>query len=256
MSSLSFVVTAVPIVGWVLVPLAVLGAAAFALIVERSWSITRTASSLPDSAHAPGMGSGQAGHFAQPVSSLTMIEASLPSRHVLHRWLAALGGGPALESAPLWWLEAQLEAGAPLVEKSLNRGLWLLDTIVTAAPLVGLFGTVTGMMEAFRLIGADGLVNPSGVSGGVAQALIATAIGLVIAVISLIAFNALTQRVDTAMDELQTFGTRLLAAIRHDRETRDSGEPRTAFVASGPAVDVVRLRESRPFETPPRERTP
>ncbi len=135
--------------------------------------------------------------------------------------------------------------GAPLVEKSLNRGLWLLDTIVTAAPLVGLFGTVTGMMEAFRLIGADGLVNPSGVSGGVAQALIATAIGLVIAVISLIAFNALTQRVDAAMDELQTFGTRLLAAVRHEREAHAAAH-----------ADVPRLHEHRSRDTAGRERAP
>jgi biopolymer transport protein ExbB len=232
MSSFSLVLTAARLVGWVLIPLAVLGAAAFALIVERCWTLSLTASRVT----AP--------HAVQSVSDLLATEASLPRAHVLHHWLDALGGPAALDTAPLWWLEAQLEAGAPLIEKSLNRGLWLLDTIVTAAPLVGLFGTVTGMMEAFHLIGADGLVNPSGVSGGVAQALIATAIGLVIAVISLIAFNALTQRVDGAMDELQTFGTRLLTAVRHERETQTA------------SAEVTRLHEHRSRETPVRERTP
>ena len=52
---------------------------------------------------------------------------------------------------------------------------------MTAAPLLGLLGTIIGMMHSFRLIGGQGVVNPTGVTGGVAQALIATAIGLVIA---------------------------------------------------------------------------
>lgn len=62
-------------------------------------------------------------------------------------------------------------ANTPLNQVLLQaRGLWLLETIVTAAPLVGLLGTIAGMMHSFRLIGGDGLVNPAGVSGGVAQA--------------------------------------------------------------------------------------
>ncbi|HTJ91470.1 MAG TPA: MotA/TolQ/ExbB proton channel family protein, partial [Pararobbsia sp.] len=142
-------------VGWVLVPLALLGAAAFALIAERSLTLSRRAAALNIDA-SQGMAAG--------------VEL-LPPRHVMREWLAPVIANGALSEAPLWWIEVQLESGATRIEKTLNRGLWLLDTIVTAAPLVGLFGTVTGMMEAFRLIGANGVVNPSGVSGGVAQAL-------------------------------------------------------------------------------------
>jgi biopolymer transport protein ExbB len=156
--------------------------------------------------------------------------ATLPARHVARGWLAPVLANGGLHSAPLWWLEVQLESGATRIEKSLNRGLWLLDTIVTAAPLVGLFGTVTGMMEAFRLIGANGVVNPSGVSGGVAQALIATAIGLVIAVCSLIAFNALTQRVDATLDEMQSLGAQLLANLRRERESESVDDGAAASV--------------------------
>ena len=81
-------------------------------------------------------------------------------------------------SNPSWWVESRAADEAQLIEKKLNRGLWVLETIVTAAPLLGLVGTIVGMMESFKLIGGSGLVNPTGITGGVAQALIATTLGL------------------------------------------------------------------------------
>ena len=69
---------------------------------------------------------------------------------------------------------------AQLIERELSPGLWMLETTVTAAPLLGLLGTITGMMHAFNLIGNNGLVDPTGVTAGVAQALIATALGLLL----------------------------------------------------------------------------
>jgi len=70
------------------------------------------------------------------------------------------------------------------------------------------------MMHSFRLIGGDGLVNPSGVTGGVAQALIATAIGLVIALVALFAFNFFSRRIDRLMDELESFVNEALSDMR------------------------------------------
>ena len=74
------------------------------------------------------------------------------------------------------------------------------------------------MMHSFRLIGGDGLVSPSGVSGGVAQALVATAIGLVIALAALFAFNYFSRRVDRLMDEIETFANGRIADLRLARE--------------------------------------
>jgi len=219
--SISTLISAGHLVGWVLVPLAILGAIAFALIAERVWTLARIAPPLPAGVidRLPGSSIDD-----EAASCLVQLMEATPSRHVLRDWLSSLADDAVLERMPAWWIEAQLESRAPRVESSLNRGLWLLDTIVTAAPLVGLFGTVTGMMEAFQLIGANGVVNPSGVSGGVAQALIATAIGLVIAIVCLIAFNALTRHVDRTMDEIQTVGAQLLIAVRGRREW-SSGRP-------------------------------
>ena len=115
---------------------------------------------------------------------------------------------------PVWWVESRAGDEAQLIEKSLSRGLWVLETIVTAAPLLGLLGTITGMMHAFNLIGNNGLVDPTGVTGGVAQALIATALGLFIAVIALFAFNFFSRRQSQVLDEMERLGTRLVDNIR------------------------------------------
>ena len=115
---------------------------------------------------------------------------------------------------PVWWVESRAGDEAQLIEKAMSRGLWVLETIVTAAPLLGLLGTITGMMHAFNLIGNNGLVDPTGVTGGVAQALIATALGLFIAVIALFAFNFFSRRQSQVLDEMERLGTRLVDNIR------------------------------------------
>ena len=114
----------------------------------------------------------------------------------------------------MWWVESRAAAEASLIERSLGRWLWVLETIVTAAPLLGLLGTIIGMIRAFRLFGAEGLVDPRGVTGGVAEALVATAAGLFIAIVALLAFNYFSQRLAQVMDELEQLGTRLVDALR------------------------------------------
>jgi biopolymer transport protein ExbB len=119
---------------------------------------------------------------------------------------------------PVWWVESRASDEAQQIEKSMSRGLWILETVVTAAPLLGLLGTITGMMHAFKLIGGAGLVDPSGVTAGVAQALIATALGLFIALICLFAFNYFSRLQSQALDEMERLGTRLIDHIRMDQE--------------------------------------
>ena len=119
---------------------------------------------------------------------------------------------------PAWWLESRATEEAGLIERSLGRWLWVLETIVTAAPLLGLLGTITGMIRAFRLFGAEGLVDPRGVTGGVAEALIATAVGLFIALVALFAFNYFSHRQGRVMDEMEQLGTRLVDLIRLGRQ--------------------------------------
>jgi biopolymer transport protein ExbB len=93
--------------------------------------------------------------------------------------------------------------------KRFNRGLAVLDTIITLAPLLGLLGTITGMIRAFGLLGGQELSAPQAITGGIAQALLATAFGLGIAITALIPFNYLNTRLEEARHDLQDTATQL-----------------------------------------------
>ena len=95
----------------------------------------------------------------------------------------------------------QLAAGIEL--ERAGRFLTVMDTLVTLAPLLGLLGTVTGLMRAFLQVGSAEL-SVTAVTGGIGEALIATACGLGIAIFSLIPFNFFTARVARLQFELET----------------------------------------------------
>ena len=126
--------------------------------------------------------------------SWTILEqqlAGLDPRNYFQRFFRAVMDN---RGKPVWWVESRAGDEAQLIEKAMSRGLWVLETIVTAAPLLGLLGTITGMMHAFNLIG--------------------TALGLFIAVIALFAFNFFARRQSQVLDEMERLGTRLVDNIR------------------------------------------
>jgi biopolymer transport protein ExbB len=88
--------------------------------------------------------------------------------------------------------------------KRFQQGVAVLDTVITAAPLLGLLGTVTGMMATFGALGASGDVaaGASAIMGGIGEALIATACGLAIAIIGLIPYNILNARSEEAKHQV------------------------------------------------------
>ena len=119
---------------------------------------------------------------------------------------------------PLWLIESRAGEEAAMFERKLGQGLWILETVVTAAPLLGLLGTISGMVGAFRVFGGTGAVDPRAVTGGVAEALIATAVGIVTALVALSAYNFFSHRQALVLDELERLGTQLMDRIRLDRE--------------------------------------
>ncbi len=98
---------------------------------------------------------------------------------------------------------------ANLELKRFNQGIVVLDTIITLAPLLGLLGTVTGMIHAFSLLGGAELGAPMAITGGIAEALIATGFGLAIAIISLIPFNYLNSFAEIARHEIEDASSHL-----------------------------------------------
>lgn len=91
----------------------------------------------------------------------------------------------------------------------LDRSVWVLDTVITLAPLLGLFGTILGMFTAFSVLG-DVQNNSTQVTGGIAEALLATASGLLVAMIGLIFFNFLNAKVRLIVHQLEVLKVMLL----------------------------------------------
>lgn len=100
-------------------------------------------------------------------------------------------------------LQGALQAAAGIEIRQAGRFLTAMDTIITLAPLLGLMGTVTGIMHSFTSIGGSELAVEK-VTGGIGEALIATAFGLGVAIITLIPYNWFQARVAGLQHEIET----------------------------------------------------
>lgn len=111
--------------------------------------------------------------------------------------------------------ETDAALAAEEIRPRLERGLLALATIVTAAPMLGILGTVVGIIQSFELLGGDATItDPSQVSGGIAEALISTATGLVVALLALFPYMLFRSRQDRALGRLEVLGGLLIAASR------------------------------------------
>ena len=99
-------------------------------------------------------------------------------------------------------LRGSMEVAAQDEIDRMKRGLAILDTIITMAPLLGILGTVLGIIESFDLLGVGGIEDPRAVTGGIAQALITTAAGLSVAIVTLVPFNYMVTKVERATKRL------------------------------------------------------
>jgi biopolymer transport protein ExbB len=117
-------------------------------------------------------------------------------------------------------LQGALQVAAGIEIKRAGRFLVVMDTLVTFAPLLGLLGTLTGLIRSFSFLGNEELAVQA-VTGGIAEALIATACGLGIAIFALIPFNFFTSRVSNLEFELQTAATNLEVMLGAQTASRD-----------------------------------
>ncbi len=115
-----------------------------------------------------------------------------------------------------------LEMAADDEIDKMKRGMAILDTIITMAPLLGILGTVTGIIVSFDFLGKAGVEDPKAVTGGIAQALITTAAGLTVALATIIPYNYFIVKLERAARNIEKCTTSF--EIYH-KESRDEDKP-------------------------------
>jgi biopolymer transport protein ExbB len=178
--------------GPVMIPLAACSVVALAVILDRAWYWWRGARAGDAEAV---LGRAARGEWDE---ALRLAERS---RSPVARVLAA---GLRHEPPALAMAAAARDEAARL-----RRRLPVLDTIVTLSPLLGLLGTVTGMIGAFGVMAQTGINAPHAITGGVAEALIATAAGLAVAIAALVPYNFFSARAEDLLDAIERDGSRL-----------------------------------------------
>lgn len=173
-----------------------MGVASIAVFVERTWTLSRSAAASRAFARAvaPQLEDGDLraviatcdGHRA---SSLARLFGA-----TVDRYLRALERGDATSEA-VDKARAEAERRKEVVSAELRSGVAVVATVGSIAPFVGLLGTVVGIIGAFQGIAATGSGGLGSVSVGIAEALVETALGLMIAIPAVIVFNVLTQRI-------------------------------------------------------------
>ncbi len=163
--------------------------------------------------------------------------------------LAASFKGPAARmiyegivrhNLPIEDIERAMEEVALREAPELQHNLGALDTIITMAPLLGLLGTITGMIQSFNVVSSAGSNAPAAITGGVAEALIATATGLAVAIFTLPAYNGFSEKVKEIISQMELRATELLnilARLKHEeRELQRKETPHTAVLWRDKAV--------------------
>lgn len=107
-------------------------------------------------------------------------------------------------------VQKTIETAAIHEMSRLEKRLMILATVVTVAPLLGFLGTVTGMINSFDALAAQGLSNPGAVAAGISEALITTAAGLIVALPIQLAYNYFTSQINKTVREIETSTNMLL----------------------------------------------
>ncbi len=111
-----------------------------------------------------------------------------------------------------------MEAEADLAVQRMQRFMPVLDTMITVAPLLGILGTVVGIIDSFSMLGAAAIADPQQVTAGIAQALITTATGLTISIVALIPYNYFNTRINLAIHVMEKYATSLEVVFNKGRQ--------------------------------------
>jgi biopolymer transport protein ExbB len=129
--------------------------------------------------------------------------------------------------------------------KEMERYMWVLDTLITMAPLLGLLGTIIGIMVSFNVISETGVSHPTAITGGVALALLNTAAGLIIAILCLGFFNYFQNKIISIKKQMEFVALQFENFIRRnelkDNNSFSSNEKKLQFEGKNVQVAVKEL---------------
>ena len=195
--------------GWIMFPIVACSVVAVAIVLERLWTLQEKRV-LPQSVANQVWDAVQ--HNQIDVQQIQQVHQSSPLGQVL-------AAGLAYRHASREVLKEAVEDAGRHAVHDLERYLNPLGTIAAISPLLGLLGTVSGMIRSFTAITANGVPNPAVLAGGISEALIATAAGLTVAIPSLIAYRYLRGRVDGLVVRIEKESTRFIEALLHQQRT-------------------------------------
>ena len=194
--------------GWLMLPIIVCSIAVIAISFERYWT-------LNTEKIAPKHQLGQVWSWIQDndlnAERLKQLRRSSPLGRILAAGLSNARHGRDV-------MRDSIEEAASQVIHELERFVAALGTIAAVAPLLGLLGTVIGMIKVFTSLNLHGAGNASVLAGGISEALITTAAGLTVAIPAMMAHRYFVRRVDSLVVTMEQEAVKLVDALHNDRK--------------------------------------
>ena len=194
--------------GWLMVPRLLASVLALAIILERAWTL-RSRRVAPPDLLADVWTQLQAGELKG--EALRNLQAGSPLGALLAAGLVNARHGREMTK------EAIENAATPVVHE-LERYLSLLGTIALISPLLGLLGTVVGIIDAFLVVTAGGIGDPTALAGGISKALVTTASGIAVAIPAMIMHRYYLRHIQTLTVSMEQQAVKLVDMLHGDRE--------------------------------------
>lgn len=208
--------------GWLMLPIILSSVVALAIVFERLWA-------LRSSRVAPPNLLGQVWRWIKDgqldATRLKTLRADSPLGEILAAGLANTRHGREI-------MKESIQEAATKVIHELERYLNTLGTIAAITPLLGLLGTVIGMIDVFTAVMVQGTGNTAVLAGGISKALITTAAGLTVAIPALFFHRFFMRRVDELVVAMEQEATKLVEVVQGSRDAEPSGNA----VATDPAI--------------------
>lgn len=193
--------------GPVMIPIALCSIVALAVFLERAWALRR-ARVVPRSFAVQVLTFAEQGRFEDAEAACRSHD--IPAGRVLSTVIAHRGSARGL-------IKERVEEVGRREAADLERGIPILGTIASIAPLLGLLGTVGGMIITFKTMQTSGLGNMGSLAGGISQALVTTFAGLTVGIPAVVANRWLLTRVDGLLLDLEEASLAVLDAIQPDQ---------------------------------------